>query len=173
MAQRAPNWKSGPGGLLDFLFFLSFIKPWFSKKNCRCGNVTTLSTKSWHLLSGRRSAQAIINFWIDFCFFWQLTDQASFCQPDHLPPTKDTDLSARMMAQYSSPSIYLLLSSSYKKGLTVHESSSDPPGEAAARVKEGHWTPKSWRQWRNWRREWSAIFLLSSMLIQATSTIHR
>ena len=50
-----------------------------------------------------------------FLFFWQIIDQASFCQFDHLPLTKDTDLSARMMAQYSSPSIYLLLSSSYKK----------------------------------------------------------
>ena len=48
-----------------------------------------------------------------------------------------------------------------------------PSGEAAARAREDRWTQKRSRQWRIWRRGWSATFLLSSMSTQATSTIPR
>ena len=36
----------------------------------RCGSATTLSTKSWHLLSGRRSVQATITLQINLLSFF-------------------------------------------------------------------------------------------------------
>ena len=42
-------------GKVTTALLICIIKPWLFK---RCGNVTTLSTKTWHLSSGRRSVQA-------------------------------------------------------------------------------------------------------------------